>query len=112
MVSSATTTGLPGMDTMTTAGDLPGSGHIEATLGGLAGVSPVLAGAYLTYLLARTLIPAVLIIATIGGVPARHRGALLRTYLRSTRHRPLPQPGTSTTDSAHTGSDDATGVGR
>ena len=37
-----------------------------ATLGALTGVSPVLAGAYLTYLVERMLIPGVLIFCTMG----------------------------------------------
>jgi hypothetical protein len=65
----------------------PGGGQ-GSVLGGLAGVSPVLAAAYLGYLVVRMLIPAVLIVATIGGVPAGQRSALLRAYLRAPADQP------------------------
>jgi hypothetical protein len=61
--------------------DLAGGGL--GALGELAGVSPVLAGAYLAYFVIRMLIPAVLIFCTIRVVPASQRSALLQTYLGS-----------------------------
>jgi len=63
---------------------MPGGDPTTGVLGGLgalAGVSPVLAGAYLAYLVIRMLIPAVLIFCTIRVVPANQRSVLLRTYL-------------------------------
>jgi hypothetical protein len=58
-----------------------GGDRATATFGALAGLSPVLAGAYLAYLVIRMLIPAVLIFCTIRVVPASQRSALLQTYL-------------------------------
>lgn len=77
MFTSSVTIDIPQADPVGASG----GGHAGAVLTGLTGVSPVLAGAYLGYLVVRMLIPAVLIIATIGGVPAKQRSALLQTYL-------------------------------
>jgi hypothetical protein len=65
------------------AGGDPTTGGLGG-LGALAGVFPVLAGAYLAYLVVRMLIPAVLIFCTIRMVPAGQRSALLQTYLGAT----------------------------
>ena len=59
-----------------------GGGQVGTVLGGPAGVSPALAAGYLGYLVVRMLIPATLIVATIRGVPAKQRSALLQAYLR------------------------------
>lgn len=96
---------------------VPSGGQVEAILGGLARVSPALAVGYLGYLVVRTLIPAVLIVATIGGVPARQRGALLETYLRGAvdhdQHQalePAPAAGAVATAEPRAGGDHVHGA--
>lgn len=86
-------------------------------LGGLAevsAVSPLLAGAYLGYLALQRLIPAVLVITTIRGVPAGQRSALPRAYLRTTGVPPRPRTLIASADpatAAEAGGDDAAASG-
>jgi hypothetical protein len=97
-----------------------GGGQIGTVLGGLAGVSPALAAAYLGYLVARMLTPAVLIVATIRGVPPEQRGALIQIYLRGAvdheQHQalepaPAPAVGAVVTAEPHAGGDHVQGAG-
>jgi hypothetical protein len=105
-VTSSSTHDIPKVVAMAAAGVPVGAtdGGIGTVLGGLAGASPALADAYLGYLVVKMLIPAVLIAATIRGVPARQRSALLQSYLRATANHPqqqgIPHQPTPTDDPA------------
>ncbi len=66
----------------------PASAQIEVVLGALSGVSPCLV---IVYLLARQLVPVLLIVYALCGAPAKERVALVRDYLLSVTQRRTDQ---------------------